>query len=68
VIDSLTPDELASFIGTSRKADQIEWLRANRIPFLADKKGRAKVLRATVAAMLGAPGNSSGPELRFASK
>lgn len=59
------PEELASFTGASHKAAQIEWLRANRIPHLVDAKGRAKVLRATVAAILGAPANSSGPQLRL---
>lgn len=66
--DFLEPAELATFTGAKRKADQIEWLRANRIPHLVGKDGRAKVLRATVASILGAPGNSHGPELRFGTK
>jgi len=68
VIDTLLPDELATLTGAKRKADQIEWLRANRIPHLVGKDGHAKVLRATVVAILGAPSNSTGPVLRLASK
>lgn len=34
MLDTLQPDELASLTGAKRKADQIEWLRANRIPHL----------------------------------
>lgn len=61
----LEPDELADLSECKRKADQIEWLKANRIPFLVGDKGTPKVLRATVVAMLGLPANSSGPALRF---
>lgn len=68
MIDTLQPDELATLTGAKRKADQIEWLRANRIPHLVGKDGYAKVLRATVASVLGAPSNSNGPELRLGTK
>lgn len=62
------PDELPALTGAKRKGDQIEWLKENRIPHFVGKDGYAKVLKATVAAILGAPANSSGPALRFGAK
>jgi hypothetical protein len=59
------PEELQDLTGAKRKADQVAWLRANRIPHFVGADGYAKVLRATVAAILGAPANSTGPQLRL---
>ena len=66
--DWLEPEEVAALTECKRKADQVEWLRANRIPHLIGDKGNPKVLRATIAAILGAPANQSGPALRFGTK
>lgn len=63
----LTDAEVAELTGINRgRQAQIDWLKANRIPHLVDAKGRPKVLRATIEAILGAPGTSAGPTLRFA--
>lgn len=62
------PAELRALSGYKHPSRQIRWLREQHIPYLLDKDGRPKVLRATVAAMLSAPANQSGPALRFASR
>lgn len=62
----LDDDELAHLTGIVRgHARQAEWLKANRIPFLLDSKGRPKVLRATIETILGAPGTAQAPQLRL---
>lgn len=47
------PAELRALSGYKHQSRQIRWLREQHIPYLLDKDGRPKVLRATVAAASG---------------
>jgi hypothetical protein len=66
MLQTLNDQELRDLSGYARADRQTAWLKQQRIPFLLDKDGRPKVLRATVEAVLGPAANQSGPQLRFA--
>lgn len=55
-IDILSSDELFELTQRKRKADQIGWLKRERIPYLVGANGHPRVSRDCVLARLGATG------------
>ena len=62
----LTPDELKTLTERTRKADQIAWLRKQRIPFLIGSNGHARVSRTYVETVLSGRSAHDKPEPNFA--
>ena len=55
----LERSEIKTLTGYVRAADQIKWLRNNKVAFLVNAAGIPIVARATVATILGTGGSSS---------
>ena len=62
----LTPDELEALIERTRKADQVAWLRKNRVPFFIGANGHPRVSRAYVEKRLAGRSSADYPEPNFA--
>lgn len=62
----LTPDELEAMTERTRKQDQVEWLRRNRIPFLIGANGHPRVSRAYIENILSGRPEKNRPEPNFA--
>jgi Domain of unknown function (DUF4224) len=58
----LTRDELKALTGYTRAADQIKWLRNNKVAFVVNAAGIPIVSRTAIETMLGAGGSSSQAE------
>ena len=61
----LTLDEIEDLTERKRKADQVAWLRKNRVPFLIGANGHPRVSREFIARKLGG-GTPETPEPNFA--
>lgn len=62
----LTLDELEAMTERTRKQDQVEWLRKNRIPFLIGANGHPRVSRAYIENILSGRPEKNKPEPNFA--
>ena len=61
----LTLEELEELTERKRKAEQVSWLRKNRVPFLVGANGHPRVSREFIARKLGG-GAPEQPEPNFA--
>ena len=62
----LTPDQLEDLTERKRKADQVAWLRKNRVPFFIGANGHPRVSRAYVENRLAGQSRPDYPEPNFA--
>ncbi len=61
----LTLEELEDLTERKRKADQVAWLRRQRIPHLIGANGHPRVSRAFVENVLAGRRNATEPEPNF---
>jgi len=62
----LTLEEVEALTERKRRADQIAWLRENRIPYMIGANGHPRVSRAYVENILSGRPEANNPEPNFA--
>lgn len=55
----LTPEEIEDLTERKRKAEQISWLKRNRVPYLLGASGHPRVTREYISRRLGGTASNS---------